>query len=121
MHSRSPQIAAAAHAAFFSWAASLQLWLTVSGTALTLGFAAIDLALAVYFFRLSRGRWFPAPLCFLHGSLVIYHLGALFNTGGLFWEKFILNRAFDVELTYIAGCAVYRIAALRRRRFRARG
>ncbi len=100
---------------------SLQLWLVAKGAALTLGYAAIDLCLAVYFFHLSRGRWFPAPLCFLHALLVVYHLGTLFNTGGLFWEKFILNRAFDVELGYIIACAVFRMSVLRGGRIRARG
>jgi hypothetical protein len=121
LHSRSPQIAAAARAAFFSWAASLQLWLVAQGAVLTLGYAAIDLGLAAYFFHMSRGRWFPVPLCFLHALLVGYHLCTLFNTGGVFWEKFALNRAFDAELSYIIVCAVFRMTVLREGRVRARG
>ncbi len=112
-HSRSSQIAAAARIVFVNWLAGLQLWLVLGGAALTFGYIAVDAVTAVLFFRMSRGKWFPAPLCFMHGVLVIYHLGTLFNTGGLFWEKFLLNRAFDMELLYITACALFRIVVTR--------
>ena len=114
LHSRSSQIAAASRIIFINWAAGLQLWLVFEGATLTFGYIIIDAVTALLFFRMARGKWFPAPLCFMHGVLVIYHLGTLFNTGGLFWEKFILNRAFDMELIYVTGCALFRIIALNR-------
>jgi hypothetical protein len=88
----------------------LQCWLVLEGAQLTIAYALIDLATAYLFFRMSHQRWFPAPLCFLHGALAIFHVATLFNTGDVFWEKFVLNRAFDVELAYICACALYRIA-----------
>ncbi|WP_428410486.1 hypothetical protein [Hyphococcus sp.] len=114
LHSRSSQVAAAARIVFVNWLAGLQLWLILEGASLTFGYIVVDAVTAVLFFRMSRERWFPAPLCFMHGVLVIYHFGTLFNTGGLFWEKFILNRAFDVELLYITACALFRIAIINR-------
>ncbi len=114
LKSQSPQIAAAARIAFINWAASLQFWLVLEGAHLTFSYILIDLATVAVFFRMARMRWFPVPLCFLHGVLVIYHVGTLFNTGGLFWEKFVLNRAFDLELAYIAACALFRIASMAR-------
>lgn len=111
--SRSSQILAAARIVFLNWLAGLQLWLVLEGATLTCGYIVIDAITAALFFRMSRGKWFPAPLCFMHGVLVIYHAGTLFNTGGLFWEKFILNRAFEIELFYVIACALFRIAVTR--------
>ncbi len=88
----------------------------LDGAHLTFGYIVIDLATAALYFRMSRRRWFPVPLCFLHGMLVIYHTGTFFNSGELFWEKFVLNRAFDMELAYIASCALFRISAMWRAR-----
>lgn len=114
LHSRSEQITTASRIIFVNWAAGLQLWLTLQGAMLTFGYIIVDAVTVALFFRMARGKWFPAPLCFMHGVLVIYHFGTLFNMGGLFWEKFILNRAFDIELIYITGCALFRIIALNR-------
>ncbi len=114
LHSRSEQLSAAARIIFVNWAAALQLWLVLGGAALTVGYIVIDAITMALFFRMSRGRWFPAPLCFMHGVLVIYHIGTLLNTGGLFWEKFVLNRLFDIELVYVTACALYRIVAVNR-------
>ncbi|GJL91898.1 hypothetical protein [Hyphococcus sp.] len=110
MKSRSPQIAAAARIAFANWVVALQCWLVLEGAYLTISFALIDLVTAFFFFRMSHQRWFPAPLCFTHGVLAIFHVGTFFNTGDVFWEKFVLNRAFDLELAYICACALFRIA-----------
>ncbi len=114
LHSRSEQITAAARIVFLNWAVALQMWLVLEGAALTASYVVIDAITAALFFRMSRGRWFPAPLCFMHGVLVIYHLGTLLNTGGLFWEKFVLNRFFDIEIVYVVVCALYRIIAIHR-------
>ena len=115
LHARSEQVTLAARLIFVNWALSLQFWLVLHGNALTFSYIALDAITAFVFFRMSRGRWFPAPLCFMHGVLVIYHLGTLLNTGGLFWEKFVLNRMFDVELVYATACALFRILALNHR------
>lgn len=112
--SRSDQITAAARIIFVNWAAALQMWLVLEGAALTASYVVIDAITAALFFRMSRGRWFPAPLCFMHGVLVIYHLATLLNTGGLFWEKFVLNRFFDIEIVYVVACVFYRIVAIHR-------
>jgi hypothetical protein len=81
----------------------------LEGVQLTIAYALIDLATAYCFFRMSHQRWFPAPLCFTHGVLATFHVATLLNTGDVFWEKFVLNRAFDLELAYICACALFRI------------
>ncbi len=115
LFSRSPQINTAAKVIFANWLAALQLWLVLDGAPLILGYLLIDAVTAVIFFRMAKRRWFPVPLCFLHGVLIIYHAATMFDTDGLFWEKFILNRAFDIELAYVLGCALFRIAMENRR------
>ena len=113
--SQSCQINSAARVVFANWVAALQLWLVLDGACLIFGYLLIDAVTTMVFFRMSKRRWFPVPLCFLHGVLVIYHAGTMFGTHTLFWEKFILNRAFDIELAYILGCALFRIVMINRR------
>lgn len=113
--SRSPQIAAASRLVSLNWAFTLQLWMVVSGPALSLSFAAVDAATAIALYRMSERRWFPAPLVFLHGLLAVYHLYTIFIGDRTFWSAVALNRMLDAEIFYVAGCGLYRIAALRRR------
>lgn len=103
-----------------NWVASLQLWLLFEGAALTCGYIVVDVVTTVILFRMAARRWFPVPLCFLHGALVTFHAGSFFNTGDVYWEKFLLNRAFDIELAYINACALFRIIVMARARRAAR-
>lgn len=86
------------------------------GTALALSYAAIDTATAYVLFQMSERRWFPAPLVFLHGFLAIYHLYTVFIGPEGYWVVLMLNRLFDIEILYVAGCGLYRIAAVYGRR-----
>lgn len=94
---------------FISWAFSIQFWLLFKGPHLKLSFLVVDVALAVAFFQLSRGRWFPAPLFFLHLLIIAFHVYALAVAQSPFWMMAFLNRTFDLALLYIIACAVYRI------------
>ncbi|GJL96081.1 MAG: hypothetical protein DHS20C05_24860 [Hyphococcus sp.] len=91
----------------------MQLWLVLDGDARTYGFMALDLVLAVAFFQLSRGHWFPVPLFFLNAVFVLYHLYSLVADVDLFWAQILLNRALEIELAYIVACSAYRIYCLR--------
>ena len=92
---------------------ALQCWLVLEGVWLAAAYALLDIVTAFLFFRMSHLRWFPAPLCFIHGTLAIFHVATMFNNEGAYWEMVILNCAFDVELAYISACSLYRIAAVR--------
>lgn len=113
--SRSPQIAAASRLVSLNWAFTLQLWMAAEGPALALSFAGVDAATALALYRMSQRRWFPAPLVFLHGLLALYHLYTAFIGPESYWVVAALNRIFEAEIFYVAGCGLYRIAALRRR------
>lgn len=114
-NARSPQLAAAARLVAIVWFFSLQLWIVLDGDAKIYGFIALDFALAIAFFQMSRGSWFPVPLFFLHAILVIYHLFTIIVEPALFWVQILLNRAFELELAYIIACACYRVFCLRLR------
>lgn len=86
----------------------------IDGVTLALSFSAVDGLTALALYRMSDRRWFPAPLVFLHGVLAIYHLYTAFIGPNSYWVVVALNRIFDVEICYVAGCGLYRIAALRR-------
>lgn len=105
----SPQIIAAARLLAISWIYSLQFWLLFEGDHLTLSYIALDLAMAAAFFLMSRGRWFPAPLFFLHIIMLLFHLYSLAIAQSPFWMLVFLNRAYDLALLYVVVCAVFRI------------
>ncbi len=111
--SRSPQLAAAARLLALSWAAALQFWIVLDGAERNLAYFAVDAALAYAFFEMSRGRWFPVPLFFLHAALAPYHLWAGFTGSDIFWMALFLNRSFELEVTYVIACSLYRIYTLR--------
>lgn len=70
--------------------------------------------MAAAFFLMSRGRWFPVPLFFLHGVLIAYGVYSLIIGSGPVWVAAFLNRAFELELVYLLSCALYRISKLGR-------
>lgn len=109
---RSLQLAAAARLMAISWAYSLQLWMIVDGPARMFAYGAVDALLAAAFYHMSRKRWFPVPLFFLHAALAIYDLYAVLAGPSVFWVQMFLNRTFEMELIYIIACAVYRIMVL---------
>ena len=89
--------------------------MVAEGPALALSFAGVDAATAFALYRMSQRRWFPAPLVFLHGALALYHLYTAFIGPESYWVVVALNRIFEAEIFYVAGCGLYRIGALRRR------
>jgi len=68
--------------------------------------------MAAAFFFMSRGRWFPVPLFYLHGALVAYNAYSLLIGAGPVWVAAFLNRAFELELAYILSCALFRISKI---------
>ena len=116
---QSRQIVAAAVALALGWGFSLLWFWTGSRSGHVWGYAVIDAALAAYFWTSSQRRWFPVPLFFIHAALVCYFVYvALVGLHTWFWIAAFVNRLFDVALVYVAGCAIYRIRALKQRRNR---
>ena len=73
--------------------------------------ASVDLVLAGVFFQMSRGRWFPAPLFFLHAALVLQYAYAVLVGAEYFWIALVINRVFELEIAYVCSCALFRIRA----------
>ena len=94
----------------------MSVWRWVAPDLRLYGFAFIDLALAFIFFSMSRGKWFPVPLFFLHASLIAYHVYALLVGSGIGWIGAFLNRAFETALIYVMACAAFRIWRSARKR-----
>ena len=113
--SRSPVILAAAAWVGFSWVSSIAVWFALSGRAQTISLLIVDLFLAGVFFFMSRGRWFPVPLFFLHAGMVFYHANMWWIQLGDFWFFLLLNRAFELELLYLFGCGFFRLYARARK------
>jgi len=97
-----------------NWAFSLQFWLIFNGDLLRCSFFLVDVFTAAAFFAMSKERWFPAPLCFLHIALSIYHLSTTVIPESYYWIQAVLNRAFELEILYVICCATFRIVILRR-------
>lgn len=107
---RSPQLAAAAQLLAASWIASVALWRWAGDSELRAPcLAGVDLLLAAVFLRMSRRRVFPAPLCVLHGGLVIHYATATVFGSTFGWIAAFANRAFEVAVVYVAGCALFRL------------
>lgn len=107
--SRSSQLAAAARLLSLSWAFSIQLWIVMDGPERSVAFGLVDFLLACAFFQMSRRRWFPVPLFFLHAALVIYHLYAALVDSSIWWIALFLNRAFELAVGYVIACSAYRV------------
>ncbi len=107
--SGSAQIATAARLIGLGWLCSLQCWILFDGDMLALSYLAIDVVLAAAFYQLSKGRWFPAPLFFLHTATALFNFYILLIDQGLYWMIAILNRSFELALAYVILCAAYRI------------
>lgn len=117
---RSKLILAAALALGLNWLISLYWWWTGAAHGHVWGLAINDAVLAAFFWRLSRRKWFPVPLFFIEAVLLCYYgYVAIFGVKTWFWISAFINRLFDLELIYVAACALYRIRALRRARERA--
>ncbi|MEE2690888.1 MAG: hypothetical protein VX640_05020 [Pseudomonadota bacterium] len=106
---------AAAQLLAASWIASVSVWRWLPQDLRTHGFIAIDVALAFAFFAMSRGRWFPVPLFFLHAALVAYHVYAGFVGSTIGWVGAFINRAFEMALAYVIACALFRIRRIVRK------
>jgi len=111
--SRSSQIASAARLLAISWLFSIQLWLTLIGSALSISYVMLDVILACAFFEMSRNRWFPVPLFFLHAALVLYNLYTALIGSSYVWIASFLNRAFELSILYVIACSAFRIYCLR--------
>ncbi len=90
--------------------------MVAEGSSLALSFVAVDTATALALYRMAERRWFPVPLVFLHGFLAVYHLYTAFTGPDSYWVVVALNRLFEAEILYVAGCGLFRILALRRGR-----
>jgi len=113
IQARSQQIVAAAIALTTGWVFSLA-WYWVAGRhGPSWGYAVIDLALAVYFWRASKGRWFPVPLFYIHASFIVYYIYATLIAAPPWWVIMFVNRLFELAVAYVIGCSVYRIVRLR--------
>lgn len=100
------------------WVATLVWYFAIAGSGMTWGYAVINLAQAVFFWRQSRERLFPKPLFVLTGlSLALLFLTTVAQLK-FWWVAFTLNRLFEAALLYVMGCAIYRIW---RRRHDAKG
>lgn len=86
------------------------MWRWVTPEFHALGFAVIDFAMAAAFFFMSRGRWFPVPLFYLHGVLIAYGVYSLIIGSGPVWVAAFVNRTFELELVYVLACALFRIS-----------
>ncbi len=95
---------------------TLLAWWTVGRQGQEWGYALIDFTLAIIFWRMSKGYWFPVPLFFVHAALVVYYLYATLVGVTPWWLAAFVNRVLELEVAYIIGCAIYRIWRLRRRR-----
>lgn len=119
--SRSRLILAAALALALDWFFSMGWWWTTAADGQVWGIAVKDAFLAAFFWMLARRRWFPVPLFYAHAILLLYYVVvSAFGFKIWFWISASVNRLFDLELLYVAGCAVHRIRAMRRREERAR-
>ena len=119
MLSRSDQIILAARYIVAGWFAAVAWYWLATPFGWSWGYAAIDFALAVVFWRMSKRRWFPVPLFFLHAFELVYFLLATISEIEFWWLMLISNRIFELSVIYVWVCAVVRIA-LRRRRSLAR-
>ncbi len=115
---RSSQLAAAAYLLAASWLVTVQIWIAADGLVAEVGYALIELVLAVIFLNMARRRWFPVPLFVLHAALLMYQLWTMLFPMDIFWVRLILNRTLEAEILYIALCAIFRIRTLRMTRKR---
>jgi hypothetical protein len=109
---RSLQIAAAANLLAASWIVSLSVWRWAPSGVHMYGFAALDAALATTFFFMTRGRWFPVPLFFVHAALFVYDAYALMIGTGPVWVAAFINRVFEIALADVLACSLFRISKL---------
>lgn len=100
---------AAAQALTAGWFASVLVWRYAEPGLRPYGFAFIDMALCFVFWSMSRGRWFPVPLFFLHVVLIPYHVYTAALAAPIEWVALFLNRAFEFALAYVIACSVFRI------------
>ncbi|MEL6371811.1 MAG: hypothetical protein AAFR03_13965 [Pseudomonadota bacterium] len=99
-----------ARALAIGWCVSLMCYWGFSATGMSWPFAVIDVTLAVYFFRQSRGSLIPVPLFFIHAAMVFYYLLiSLLNVTVWYWIVLFANRSFEMSLIYIAVCSIIRI------------
>ena len=95
------------------WLFSILHFLAVGGAQYFALVVLLDGALAFQFWRMSKAKFFPAPLCcFMIADVVFIVLASVFSVTE-FWKIFILNRIFELTLAYMIGSSIYRIRKLR--------
>lgn len=114
--SRSRQIVATAYLLAAAWMLGLLTWWILGRRGYDWGYGLIDTTLAIIFWRMSKGYWFPVPLFFIHALQVAYYPYATLIGVTPWWLTAILNRVFEVELVYILSCTIYRLWRKRRSR-----
>ena len=95
------------------WLFSILYYLAVGGAKYFALVVLLDGALAFQFWRMSRTEFFPAPLCCLMISDILFILIASVFSMAEFWKIFVLNRIFELTLIYMIGSSIYRIRKLR--------
>lgn len=106
---RQSQITTAARALVLSWFYSVVAWRLLNAPAIYTALALGDAALAVFFWRMSRGRWFPVPLFAIHVVMLTNDLGMSVFAVPEQFIGVIQNRLFELAVFYVGGCALYRI------------
>ncbi|MBI1393383.1 MAG: hypothetical protein GC152_11640 [Alphaproteobacteria bacterium] len=118
--SRSASLVGAAAALAVCWVACLIAYFLLDGAeSLFAALILLNAAMAIYFYRRSRGSWLPVPLCFAHGALCSWYAAlCIFELdvrGAWLWTAATANRIFDLEILYVIGAASYRRARLEAR------
>lgn len=96
----------------FYWVVTTNFYLFFSGITVTASYFFIEVAMVLALYAQGAGRFFTIPLLIFHTSFALYYLYAYYYNVDWAWAQGSINRAFDLELVYIAGCALYRIRRL---------
>lgn len=113
LSSHSRAIAAAAHIVTLSWCFTFFWYRLYAGSGVTWGYAVIDAAVAAVFWRQARNNLFALPLFYVHlADVALYFLTTIFDVNE-WWLFAVANRLFEMEIFYVAACAVFRIRKLK--------
>ena len=112
MSAKSRLILTSVHLVGAGWLCSLLWFWLFSASGDTWGYVVIHFAMAVVFWRMSRGRVFPVPL-FLTNALQVVNYGVMTFLGvATWWQLVFANRIFEISVLYIIACAIFRRAVL---------
>ncbi len=116
--SRSRQLVAAAHIVTLAWCFTFFWHYLFHGSQITWGYAVIDASVAVLFWRQAQQSVFTLPLFYVHVACVFLYFATTALASADWWVMALTNRFFEVEVFYLIGCALFRMA---RRRSKEKG